>query len=1128
MAQVRQVAPYTTYEYAANGQLDTITDPLGRETTYAYDDFGRRTSMTDHLGSETLYDYNDINQVVKVTEEDPDGAGPLVAPVTEYTFNLLHQLTRIEDPNDGFTDFTYDDSGNLLTLTDPVGNETSYSYDRMGRVTIETNELADSRSFYYDSLGRMTRRVDRNERVMQFEYDLLDRIEAQRWYSSATPVPALSISTTTEGGDTEEVQRVGMTDSFTLYGGTFTLTFDGQTTSAIAYDGSASAVASALEGLSNIDVGEVSVVKSQDTYETQEWTVTFTGGLAGTNVAQITVDSTNVMGYGISDIEATDTQGGSGDEVQLVTLSNANSGTLRLAFAGETTAELDQDATAAEVETALEDLNSVDNVTVTGSAGGPWTVTFVGTHAGENQPRLDGDAASATSGTEEREIAYTYDVGNQLTSVTDPDSTYDYTYDNLGRVLTVDNDGTPGVPNVILTSAYDANGNRTSLSAEIDSTGDFLNTYSYDALNRLTRVDQEGQTGGNTVNEKRVDFQYNALGQYTEIARFNDTAGGTANEIATSTYTYDTLGRITGLEYENGGTDLFTPYSWSYDSLNRVTQFVSQDGTSDYDYDITSQLTGADHDYQTDETYSYDANGNRTMTGYTTGTNNQLTNDGTHSYEYDDEGNRTLRTNDTTFETTEYDWDYRNRLIRVTDKDEYGTTTQVVEYTYDVFNRRIAKAVDTTSSFDMADAVIESFVYDDITGVTSLDRGNVVLDFVDDDGTGASTPELERRYLYSNAVDQILVQENVSETTTSADRIYWLLADNLGTVRDLAANDATIAEHFKYDSFGAIQSGDTTLTRYLFTSREWDADAGLQYSRARWYDSGVGKWVSEDPLSFHAGDTNVSRYVSNAPTLSRDPSGLQDPVRRPAPVTGIIGIRNGRRSPGAPYILGDLPDGVMGTTAPTGPPEFSITVVTNNGVTIPQISRLHLDMRLVISDDAPRGQRNAILEHERLHLQGYQGHIDYIQHLVTTAGNSIAMAPAGQQRDISREYVNLWRTRFQRYLRDTLSPRLLENQRQFLHLDHLTHRRVTMQNGRFVPTNRRYGHPEEMERALIELRRSFPERTVHLTNPGTVTETLNSFASDLRETLGRAHAESIRQMTGVINPNGSDPNGSDK
>ena len=404
----------------------------------------------------------------------------------------------------------------------------------------------------------------------------------------------------------------------------------------------------------------------------------------------------------------------------------------------------------------------------------------------------------------------------------------------------------------------------------------------YDALHRLTRIDQEGQTGGNTVNEKRVDFSYNALGQYTEIARFNGTAGGTGDEIATSTYAYDSLGRLTDLEYENGGVDLFTPYEWSYDDLHRVTQFVSQDGTSDYEYDPTSQLTEADHDYQTDETYSYDKNGNRTMTGYVTGDNNQLEEDGTYSYEYDEEGNRTKRTNDATGDYTEYDWDYRNRLVKVTDKDQYGGTTQVVEYKYDVFNRRISKAVDDTSPFTLTDAAIERYVYDDLNGVASIDGGNVVLDFVDDDGTGSGTMDLERRYLYGNAVDQVLAQENISETTSSADRVYWMLMDNLGTVRDLAANDGTIEEHYEYDSYGNVVSGDTSLTRYLFTSREFDVVVGLQYSRARWLDNATGRWIAEDPMGFLAGDANLSRYVANNPSIRSDPSGLVDPHMHPA------------------------------------------------------------------------------------------------------------------------------------------------------------------------------------------------------------------------------------------------------
>jgi hypothetical protein len=126
------------------------------------------------------------------------------------------------------------------------------------------------------------------------------------------------------------------------------------------------------------------------------------------------------------------------------------------------------------------------------------------------------------------------------------------------------------------------------------------------------------------------------------------------------------------------------------------------------------------------------------MTGYSTGDNNQLLNDGTYTYTYDDEGNRLTRTNDTTYEVPEYAWDFRNRLVKVTEKDDMGTVTQVVAYTYDLFNRRIAKAVDITSPFTLTDAAIERYILDDLNGVTSVDGGNVVLDFLDPDGTGSS------------------------------------------------------------------------------------------------------------------------------------------------------------------------------------------------------------------------------------------------------------------------------------------------------------------------------------------------------------------------------------------------------
>ncbi len=49
----------------------------------------------------------------------------------------------------------------------------------------------------------------------------------------------------------------------------------------------------------------------------------------------------------------------------------------------------------------------------------------------------------------------------------------------------------------------------------------------------------------------------------------------------------------------------------------------------------------------------------------------------------------------------------------------------------------------------------------------------------------------------------------------------------------------------------------------------------MQYNRARYYDTATGRWISEDPERFGAGDTNLERYVGNGPTNATDPGGLQ-------------------------------------------------------------------------------------------------------------------------------------------------------------------------------------------------------------------------------------------------------------
>ena len=94
------------------------------------------------------------------------------------------------------------------------------------------------------------------------------------------------------GGGTavNEVQTVTVTGTPT--GGTFTLTFGGQTTAGIAFNATAAAVDAALEALSSVGAGDVAVTGAAG----GPYTVTFTGALAGTDVGAITADGSGLTG----------------------------------------------------------------------------------------------------------------------------------------------------------------------------------------------------------------------------------------------------------------------------------------------------------------------------------------------------------------------------------------------------------------------------------------------------------------------------------------------------------------------------------------------------------------------------------------------------------------------------------------------------------------------------------------------------------------------------------------------------------------------------------------------------------------------------------------------------------------
>ncbi len=130
--------------------------------------------------------------------------------------------------------------------------------------------------------------------------------------------------------------------------------------------------------------------------------------------------------------------------------------------------------------------------------------------------------------------------------------------------------------------------------------------------------------------------------------------------------------------------------------------------------------------------------------------------------------------------------------------------------------------------------------------------------------------------MHGVAIDEVLAEETVWGTS-------WALSDHLGTIHDWGDATTGTSTHYVYSAFGRILSidgGDPKNDTHLFgfTGRETDADTLItdhwMYYRARYYNPSTGRFVSQDPIGFLAGDANLYRYVGNWVTGAADPSGL--------------------------------------------------------------------------------------------------------------------------------------------------------------------------------------------------------------------------------------------------------------
>ncbi len=100
------------------------------------------------------------------------------------------------------------------------------------------------------------------------------------------------------------------------------------------------------------------------------------------------------------------------------------------------------------------------------------------------------------------------------------------------------------------------------------------------------------------------------------------------------------------------------------------------------------------------------------------------------------------------------------------------------------------------------------------------------------------------------------------------------LTDMLDSTLALADSSGALDTAYTYDPFGNVTVNGADTNPYQFTGRENDG-TGLYYYRARYYSPTFQRFVSQDPIGFAGGNSDLYSYANGNPISLSDARGLE-------------------------------------------------------------------------------------------------------------------------------------------------------------------------------------------------------------------------------------------------------------
>ena len=558
-----------TYEHnGPAGDMSKITDTRGRAVTFGFNADGYITSLTDSTGRQWKYgltSYRNIsytNPANKVTSyaytgddltkiTDPRGNDTVIGYDTNDRVTSIKRITDKIAQTGPTTTFTYhatpqapcaaaDGHVGTTVVTDPRSNQTTYCWDRELRVTKAKDARGMIRSGKYTSNSNVEQYTSAGAQAWDFTYDTDNRPTKAQQPAAGTSSRLESkqgySTTITNTSDPRYHQPTSSTDTQnnqTTYG------YDakGNQTSATNQLGTQNQVTATYHSNGNVD------------------TITDARG-------KLTDFAYNTLG----ELTSIDRPTPLGTETFTY---DALSRPDVLTDGRGKTADHDHDVLDRLTRIAYSDGSSVaytfddnGNMATRTESGATTTYTYDALNR-LTQEQFPGG----------RTNSYTYDAASNLKTLVDSGGTTTYTY---GPTNLLDALRAPG-ETADSTFAYDDDDRRTTTTYP----NGVVMSQSYDNPGRLKEI--KGVKGTTTLTKFA----------YTYIKGASDTnlrQTVTDHNAKTTTYTYDALNRLTRAQDTAGGTD---DYQYTLDGNGNVTSRTKNGSTTAYSYSDANQLTQA-------------------------------------------------------------------------------------------------------------------------------------------------------------------------------------------------------------------------------------------------------------------------------------------------------------------------------------------------------------------------------------------------------------------------------------------------------------------------------------------------------------------------------------------------------